>query len=157
MEALQAVVYTSIRILGPHAYLVLCVFPNRTPPLHPVAGDAGPAVRGSRARGRPVFKRALARFHLHTITCTYVFYTCILPLTRSCTRILPCTLLQETEALQSEVRVLEDARSRLTREVGLKTELEAGYAARGARQAAALKEAQARIAALEGSLQQVGV
>lgn len=63
---------------------------------------------------------------------------------------------QETEALQSEVRVLEDARSRLTREVGLKTELEAGYAARGARQAAALKEAQARIAALEGSLQQVG-
>ncbi|KXZ47560.1 hypothetical protein GPECTOR_34g719 [Gonium pectorale] len=63
--------------------------------------------------------------------------------------------VQETEALQAEVRVLEDARARLTREVGLKTDLEAGYAQRGARQAAAIKEAQARISSLEGSLQQV--
>ncbi len=62
---------------------------------------------------------------------------------------------QETEALQAEVRVLEEARSRLTRELGLKTDLEAGYAARGARQATALKESQARISALEGSLQNV--
>ncbi|KAG2495412.1 hypothetical protein HYH03_006360 [Edaphochlamys debaryana] len=64
--------------------------------------------------------------------------------------------VQETEALQSEVRVLEESRSRLSREVALKTDLEAGYAARGARQAGALREAQARITALEGSLQQVG-
>ncbi|KAG2495413.1 hypothetical protein HYH03_006360 [Edaphochlamys debaryana] len=63
--------------------------------------------------------------------------------------------VQETEALQSEVRVLEESRSRLSREVALKTDLEAGYAARGARQAGALREAQARITALEGSLQQV--
>ncbi|GLI63274.1 hypothetical protein VaNZ11_006179 [Volvox africanus] len=63
--------------------------------------------------------------------------------------------VQETEALQAEVRVLEEARARLTREVGLKTDIEAGYAQRGARQAAALKESQARISALENSLQQV--
>lgn len=63
--------------------------------------------------------------------------------------------LQETEALQAEVRVLEESRARLTREVGLKTDLEAGYAQRGARQAVALKDAQSRITALENSLQQV--
>ncbi|GIL78286.1 hypothetical protein Vretifemale_7734 [Volvox reticuliferus] len=63
--------------------------------------------------------------------------------------------VQETEALQAEVRVLEEARARLTREVGLKTDIEAGYAQRGARQAAALKESQARISSLENSLQQV--
>ncbi|GLC47469.1 hypothetical protein PLESTB_000133900 [Pleodorina starrii] len=63
--------------------------------------------------------------------------------------------VQETEALQAEVRVLEESRARLTREVGIKTDIEAGYAQRGARQAAALKEAGARISALEGSLQQV--
>ncbi|KAG2441078.1 hypothetical protein HXX76_003931 [Chlamydomonas incerta] len=63
--------------------------------------------------------------------------------------------VQETEALQAEVRVLEESRARLTREVGLKTDLEAGYAQRGARQAVALKDAQSRITALENSLQQV--
>lgn len=63
--------------------------------------------------------------------------------------------VQETDVLQSEVRVLEDDRSRLLREVTLKSELEEGYAKRGAKQQQAIKEAQSKIASLEESLQQV--
>eukprot|EP00197_Chlamydomonas_leiostraca_P014815 CAMPEP_0202874320 /NCGR_PEP_ID=MMETSP1391-20130828/25171_1 /ASSEMBLY_ACC=CAM_ASM_000867 /TAXON_ID=1034604 /ORGANISM="Chlamydomonas leiostraca, Strain SAG 11-49" /LENGTH=436 /DNA_ID=CAMNT_0049555731 /DNA_START=78 /DNA_END=1384 /DNA_ORIENTATION=+ len=63
--------------------------------------------------------------------------------------------VQETDVLQQEVRLLEEERARLAREVSLKTELEVGYAKRGARQASGLKEAQSKIATLEGSLAQI--
>mmetsp|Transcript_7946 Transcript_7946/g.21214 ORF Transcript_7946/g.21214 Transcript_7946/m.21214 type:complete len:473 (+) Transcript_7946:53-1471(+) len=63
--------------------------------------------------------------------------------------------VQETDMLQGEVRLLEQERARLTREVKLKTELEEGYAKRGAKQAAAIKESAMKIATLEGSLGQV--
>ena len=44
---------------------------------------------------------------------------------------------------------------RLQREVGLKTEMEEGYAKRGAKQNMAIKDAQAKVVALEQSLQQI--
>ncbi|KAF5827730.1 hypothetical protein DUNSADRAFT_163 [Dunaliella salina] len=56
--------------------------------------------------------------------------------------------------LQGEVRLLEQERARLMREVKLKTELEEGYAKRGAKQAAAIKDSAMKIATLEGSLGQ---
>ena len=64
---------------------------------------------------------------------------------------------QETDVLQHEVRILEEDRARLMREVALKTELEGGYAKRGAKQSMAIKEAQSKIATLDQSMQQVGV
>ena len=57
--------------------------------------------------------------------------------------------------LQHEVRILEEERGRLMREVTLKTELEGGYAKRGAKQSMAIKEAQGKIASLDQSMQQV--
>ena len=57
--------------------------------------------------------------------------------------------------LQHEVRILEEDRARLMREVALKTELEGGYAKRGAKQSMAIKEAQSKIATLDQSMQQV--
>lgn len=107
---------------------------------------------------------------------------------------------QETDMLQGEVRLLEQERARLMREVKLKTELEVsegrrarlqaegggcawpccrvpgtcgtvhpchalpaaaapvqeGYAKRGAKQSAAIKDSAAKMATLEGSLAQVG-
>lgn len=65
--------------------------------------------------------------------------------------------VQETEVLQQEVKILEEERSRLMREVALKTELEEGYAKRGAQQSQALKTATAKISALESSLAQVSL
>jgi hypothetical protein len=64
--------------------------------------------------------------------------------------------MQSSEAMQREVAVLEAERGRLARELAVRAEMEAGFAKRGVRQAAAAKEAQARIAGLEGSLAQVG-
>jgi len=49
---------------------------------------------------------------------------------------------QESDVLQSEVRLLEAERQRMLRELVLKAELEEGYAWRGAAQGAALKQAQ---------------
>jgi len=63
---------------------------------------------------------------------------------------------QESDALVSEVKVLEADRGRLARELELKQALEEGCAKRGAVQAAALKDAQAHIVGLEANLQQVG-
>jgi hypothetical protein len=63
---------------------------------------------------------------------------------------------QESDALVSEVKVLEADRGRLSRELELKQALEEGWAKRGAVQAAALKDAQAHIVGLEANLQQVG-
>lgn len=63
--------------------------------------------------------------------------------------------LQESDALQGEVKLLQNERSRLAREVSLKQQLEEGWAQRAGQQAAALKEAQTRISTLEKSLQQV--
>ncbi|KAI8465996.1 MAG: hypothetical protein J3K34DRAFT_74210 [Monoraphidium minutum] len=63
--------------------------------------------------------------------------------------------VQESDVLQSEVRLLEAERRRLLRELGLKAELEEGYARRGAAQGAALKQAQGRVAALEASVAQL--
>lgn len=57
--------------------------------------------------------------------------------------------------LQQEVRILEQDRGRLLREVALKSELEGGYAKRGAKQSAAIKDAQAKIASMDQSMQQV--
>jgi hypothetical protein len=45
---------------------------------------------------------------------------------------------------------------RVVLQLNLKSELEAGWALRAGQQATALKEAQAKVAALEKSLQQVG-
>lgn len=67
--------------------------------------------------------------------------------------LLPC--LQESDALQSEVKLLQVDRARLSREVSLKQQLEEGWAQRAGHQAAALKEAHAKICTLEKSLQQV--
>jgi septal ring factor EnvC (AmiA/AmiB activator) len=64
-------------------------------------------------------------------------------------------VLQESDALQGELKLLQAERSSLSREVALKQQLEAGWAARAGQQAAALKEAQAKAATLEQSLQQV--
>lgn len=66
-----------------------------------------------------------------------------------------CVALQESDALQNEVKLLQTERGRLAREVSLKQQLEEGWAQRAGQQAAALKEAQARISALERNLQQV--
>ncbi|GAX85577.1 hypothetical protein CEUSTIGMA_g12992.t1 [Chlamydomonas eustigma] len=63
--------------------------------------------------------------------------------------------VQETDVLQHEVRILEEERGRLMREVSLKSELESGYAKRGAKQSMAIKEAQAKIASLDQSMQQL--
>lgn len=63
--------------------------------------------------------------------------------------------VQETDMLQQEVRLLEEERNRLTREVVLKSELEEGYAKRGAQQAITIKDAQSKVVTLEHSLQQV--
>lgn len=63
--------------------------------------------------------------------------------------------MQESDALQGELKLLQAERSMLSREVALKQQLEAGWAARAGQQAAALKEAQAKAATLEQSLQQV--
>lgn len=57
--------------------------------------------------------------------------------------------------LQAEVRLLETERQRLGREVGLRSELEQGYATRGAKQQGQIRDLSARIAALEASLQRV--
>ena len=59
--------------------------------------------------------------------------------------------------LQQEVRILEADRSRLLREVAMKTELESGYAKRGAKQSVAIKDAQSKITSLDQSMQQVWV
>lgn len=69
----------------------------------------------------------------------------------------PTSLLymQESDALQSEVKLLKNERGRLVREVSIKQQLEEGFAQRAGQQAAALKDAQAKIATLEKSLQQV--
>jgi hypothetical protein len=66
-----------------------------------------------------------------------------------------CPVLQESDALQGELKLLQAERGSLSREVALKQQLEAGWAARAGQQAAALKEAQAKAATLEQSLQQV--
>jgi hypothetical protein len=63
--------------------------------------------------------------------------------------------LQESDALQGELKLLQAERTNLAREVSLKQELEAGWAQRAGQQAAALKEAQAKVTTLEKSLQQV--
>ncbi|MEW5297752.1 MAG: hypothetical protein WDW36_000936 [Sanguina aurantia] len=63
--------------------------------------------------------------------------------------------VQETDVLQAEVRILKDERGRLSRELQLKVDLEQGYAQRGARQGMAIRDAAAKIIALEGSLQMV--
>lgn len=49
---------------------------------------------------------------------------------------------QESDGLQAEVRLLEEDRRRLLRELALKAELEEGFARRGAAQGAALRQAQ---------------
>lgn len=64
--------------------------------------------------------------------------------------------VQETDVLQAEVKLLETERTRLLREVTLKSQLEEGYAKKGAQQNVAIKEASTRISVLEQSLQQVG-
>lgn len=61
--------------------------------------------------------------------------------------------MKETDTLQSEVKILEEDRSRLMREMAIKTEMEEGFAKRGAKQGMVIKEAQAKIRNLEGSLQ----
>eukprot|EP00878_Enallax_costatus_P033360 GHUV01036784.1.p1 GENE.GHUV01036784.1~~GHUV01036784.1.p1 ORF type:complete len:246 (+),score=82.53 GHUV01036784.1:823-1560(+) len=63
--------------------------------------------------------------------------------------------VQESDALQSEVKLLQVDRARLAREVSLKQQLEEGWAQRAGQQAATLKEAQLKISTLEKSLQQV--
>ncbi|KAF8055841.1 MOV10L1 [Scenedesmus sp. PABB004] len=63
--------------------------------------------------------------------------------------------ITESDALQGELKLLAADRGRVARELALKQELEAGWAARAGQQAAALKEAQARAAALEASLAQL--
>eukprot|EP00775_Hariotina_reticulata_P008448 gene8448-8632_t len=63
--------------------------------------------------------------------------------------------ITESDALQSEVKLLQTERANLVREVSLKQELEAGWAQRAGQQAAALKEAQSKVATLEKNLQQV--
>ncbi len=65
--------------------------------------------------------------------------------------------LQASEALQREVAGLDAERSRLARDLSVKAELEEGFARRCARQAAAIREAQAKICSLEASLAQVGL
>ncbi|KAF6252093.1 flagellar/basal body protein [Scenedesmus sp. NREL 46B-D3] len=61
----------------------------------------------------------------------------------------------ESNALQAELKLLQAERGTLSREVALKQQLELGWAARAGQQAAALKQAQAKAATLEQSLQQV--
>jgi hypothetical protein len=73
----------------------------------------------------------------------------------NCTPVSCAAVLQESDALQAELKLLQAERSALSREVALKQQLEAGWAARAGQQAAALKEAQAKAATLEQSLQQV--
>eukprot|EP00955_Chlamydomonas_euryale_P111011 366031-Chlamydomonas_euryale.AAC.15 len=63
--------------------------------------------------------------------------------------------VQETDALQGEVRILEQERQRLMREVALKAELEGGFAKRGAQQHMVIKEAHSKIHALDASMQQL--
>jgi hypothetical protein len=61
----------------------------------------------------------------------------------------------ESESLRAEVELLAGERARLLRELAIKVDMEAGWAARAGQQAAALKESSQRGAALEASLQQV--
>lgn len=69
----------------------------------------------------------------------------------------PYPASQESDALQGELKLLQVDRTRLTREMSIKQELEAGWAQRAGQQAAALKEAHAKILTLEQSLQQVSL
>ena len=63
--------------------------------------------------------------------------------------------MNETDVLQHEVKILEADRARLIREVALKSELEEGYAKRGAKQSMAIKEAQSKIMTQEQSMQEL--
>lgn len=89
----------------------------------------------------------------HAAACTAVLLlACVQAVCKPCAR-MPAA--QEHDALQGELKLLAAERSRLARELALKADMEDAWAARAGQQAAALKEAHGRVAALEASLQQV--
>lgn len=61
--------------------------------------------------------------------------------------------LQQTDELQQEVTLLDADRSRIQHELELKCDLERKFAQRGAQQSQQLKEAKAKIARLECTMQ----